>query len=150
MKALQQQVAQLEGLFKQQQTQQQNQQVASTQSMIDQFAQAKDEQGNLKHPHFESVRDTMGVFINSGKAQGLDQAYEMAIYSDPKLRAEMIEEQVKAEQKKVVTTDAVKNAKKVQRSQVKGSATPATEGVPSNLSVRETIDLTLKQLAKGA
>ena len=140
----------MEGLFKQQQTQQQNQQVASTQSMIDQFAQAKDEQGNLKHPHFASVRDTMGVLINSGKAQGLDQAYEMAIYSDPKLRAEMIQEQVKAEQKKVVTTDAVKTAKKVQRSQVKGRATPETQGVTRNLSVRETIDLTLKQLAKGA
>ena len=120
--------------------------LAKKQSIIDQFAQAKDEQGNIKHPHFESLRDTMGVFINSGKAKDLDQAYEMAIYSDPKLRAEMIEEQVRAEQKKKVTTNAVKNAKKVQRSQVKGSATPASPGLPSGMSIKDTIDLTLKQL----
>ena len=146
IKSLQQQVAQLSGFIQnQQQTQQQNQ-VESTQSIIDQFAQAKDEQGNIKHPHFESLRDTMGVFINSGKAKDLDQAYEMAIYSDPKLRAEMIEEQVRAEQKKKVTTNAVKNAKKVQRSQVKGSATPASPGLPSGMSIKDTIDLTLKQL----
>ena len=146
IKSLQQQVAQLSGFIQnQQQTQQQNQ-VESTQSIIDQFAQAKDEQGNIKNPHFESLRDTMGVFINSGKAKDLDQAYEMAIYSDPKLRAEMIEEQVRAEQKKKVTTNAVKNAKKVQRSQVKGSATPASPGLPSGMSIKESIDLTLKQL----
>ena len=146
IKSLQQQVAQLSGFIQNQQRTQQQNQVESTQSIIDQFAQAKDEQGNIKHPHFESLRDTMGVFINSGKAKDLDQAYEMAIYSDPKLRAEMIEEQVRAEQKKKVTTNAVKNAKKVQRSQVKGSATPASPGLPSGMSIKDTIDLTLKQL----
>jgi len=146
IKSLQQQVAQLSGFIQNQQRTQQQNQVESTQSIIDQFAQAKDEQGNIKHPHFESLRDTMGVFINSGKAKDLDQAYEMAIYSDPKLRAEMIQEQVRAEQKKKVTTNAVKNAKKVQRSQVKGSATPASPGLPSGMSIKDTIDLTLKQL----
>ena len=145
IKSLQQQVAQLSGFIQNQQRTQQQNQVDSTQSIIDQFAQAKDEQGNIKHPHFESLRDTMGVFINSGKAKDLDQAYEMAIYSDPKLRAEMIEDQGRAEQKKQGTTNAVKNAKKVQRSQVKGSATPASPGLPSGMSIKDTIDLTLKQ-----
>ena len=150
MKALQQQVAQLSGFIQNQQTQQQNMQQQSTQSLIDQFAAEKDESGNAKYPHFEAVRNRMGALINNNDAKDLATAYDMAVYADPKLRQEMLDNYATKITQQTVKTDAVKKAKKAQRSTVRGSATPSVEAVPSNLSVRETIDLTLKQLAKGA
>lgn len=150
MKALQQQVAQLSGFIQNQQTQQQNMQQQSTQSLIDQFAAEKDESGNIKYPHFEAVRNRMGALINNNDAKDLATAYDMAVYADPKLRQEMLDNYATKKTQQTVKTDAVKKAKKAQRSTVRGSATPSVEAVPSGISVRETIDLTLKQLAKGA
>jgi len=150
IKSLQQQVAQLSGFIQNQQTQQQNMQQQSTQSLIDQFAAEKDESGNVKYPHFEAVRNRMGALINTNDAQDLATAYEMAVYADPKLRQEMLDNYATKKTQQTVKTDAVKKAKKAQRSTVRGSATPAVEAVSSGMSVRETIDLTLKQLAKGA
>ena len=150
IKSLQQQVAQLSGFIQNQQTQQQNMQQQSTQSLIDQFAAEKDESGNVKYPHFEAVRNRMGALINTNDAQDLPTAYEMAVYADPKLRQEMLDNYATKKTQQTVKTDAVKKAKKAQRSTVRGSATPAVEAVSSGMSVRETIDLTLKQLAKGA
>ena len=150
IKSLQQQVAQLSGFIQNQQTQQQNMQQQSTQSLIDQFAAEKDESGNIKYPHFEAVRNRMGALINSNDAKDLPTAYDMAVYADPKLRQEMLDNYATKKTQQTVKTDAVKKAKKAQRSTVRGSATPAVEAVSSGMSVRETIDLTLKQLAKGA
>mgnify|MGYP005822483717 FL=1 len=150
IKSLQQQVAQLSGFIQNQQTQQQNMQQQSTQSLIDQFAAEKDESGNVKYPHFEAVRNRMGALINSNDAKDLPTAYDMAVYADPKLRQEMLDNYATKKTQQTVKTDAVKKAKKAQRSTVRGSATPAVEAVSSGMSVRETIDLTLKQLAKGA
>jgi len=150
IKSLQQQVAQLSGFIQNQQTQQQNMQQQSTQSLIDQFAAEKDESGNVKYPHFEAVRNRMGALINTNDAQDLATAYDMAVYADPKLRQEMLDNYANKKTQQTVKTDAVKKAKKAQRSTVRGSATPAVEAVSSGMSVRETIDLTLKQLAKGA
>ena len=148
IKSLQQQVAQLSGFIQNQQTQQQNMQQQSTQSLIDQFAAEKDESGNVKYPHFEAVRNRMGALINTNDAQDLATAYDMAVYADPKLRQEMLDNYATKKTQQTVKTDAVKKAKKAQRSTVRGSATPAVEAVSSGMSVRETIDLTLKQLAK--
>ena len=150
MKALQQQVAQLSGFIQNQQNMQQNMQQQSTQSLIDQFAAETDESGNAKYPHFEAVRNRMGALINNNDAKDLATAYDMAVYADPKLRQEMLDNYATKKTQQTVKTDAVKKAKKAQRSTVRGSATPAVEAVSSGMSVRETIDLTLKQLAKGA
>lgn len=71
------------------------------QSQIEQFAQSK--------PHFEAVRAEIGALLSSGRAQSLDQAYEMAIWANPETRATLQAEQeakrreearVKAEQAK--------------------------------------------------
>jgi hypothetical protein len=90
VKQLQQQVAQLTGFIQNQQTQQQSQVQASTQSLIDQFAAETDTNGNPKHPHFERVRGVMGTLISSENAKDLNTAYEMAVYADPELRQEQV------------------------------------------------------------
>lgn len=149
VKALKQQVAQLEGFLQKQENQRMQSEQQSTQSMIDQFASAKDENGNLKYPHFDNVRKVMGVLIQTQQAQDLEAAYDMAVHADPNLRKSMIDNQVKKASKSQVKTEAVQKAKKSQRSTVRGSATPAEQKLPGNLTIRETIQQSINQLQQG-
>jgi hypothetical protein len=146
VKALQQQVAQLQGFLNQQQQTQMQSVQQDTQSMIDKFASAKDADGNLKYPHFEEVRDRMGVLIQGNQAQDLESAYEMAIYADPKLRQSLMDNYAATKTQKEVKTEAVKKAKKAQRSTVRGNPTPAEKALPTGLSVRDTILKSIQQL----
>jgi len=149
VKQLQQQVAQLTGFIQNQQTQQQSQVQASTQSLIDQFAAETDANGNPKHPHFERVRGVMGTLISSENAKDLNTAYEMAVYADPELRQEQVKAMAAAQSQDNVKTEAVKKAKKAARSKVRGSATPAAPALPANASIRDTIQASIRQLENG-
>ena len=149
VKQLQQQVAQLTGFIQNQQTQQQSQVQASTQSLIDQFAAETDANGNPKHPHFERVRGVMGTLISSENAKDLNSAYEMAVYADPELRQEQVKAMAAAQSQDSVKTEAVKKAKKAARSKVRGSATPAAPALPANASIRDTIQASIRQLENG-
>jgi len=149
VKQLQQQVAQLTGFIQNQQTQQQSQVQASTQSLIDQFAAETDANGNPKHPHFERVRGVMGTLISSENAKDLNSAYEMAVYADPELRQEQVKAMAAAQSQDNVKTEAVKKAKKAARSKVRGSATPAAPALPANASIRDTIQASIRQLENG-
>ena len=149
VKALQQQVAQLTGFIQNQQTQQQSNVQASTQSFIDQFAAETDANGNPAHPHFEKVRGVMGSLISSNNATDLASAYEMAVYADPELRQAEVKRLAAAQSQETVKTDAVKKAKKAQRSKVRGSATPAAQALPANASIRDTINASIRQLENG-
>jgi len=149
MKAMQQQIAQLQGTINNQQQQAQNMQKQEVQAMIDNFQTAKDADGNLKHPHFDVVQNQMSGLISSGVAKDIESAYEMAVYANPETRAKVLEEQVKKETKQEVKAEAVQKAKKQQRVNVKGSGTPSNSAVPSGMTLNETIKFSMKQLQKG-
>ena len=149
MKAMQQQIAQLQGTITNQQQQAQNMQKQEVQAMIDNFQTAKDADGNLKHPHFDVVQNQMSGLISSGVAKDIESAYEMAVYANPETRAKVLEEKVKNETKQEVKAEAVQKAKKQQRVNVKGSGTPSNSGIPSGMSLNETIKFSMKQLQKG-
>ena len=146
VKDLKQQVAQLSGLIQQQQNQQMQSVQNSTQSMIDQFANEKNTDGSIKYPHFDNVRETMGVLIQNNKAKDLASAYDMAVYADPQLRQDLINRETVKKNENAVKSEAVKKAKKAQRSTVRGSATPSEKTLPDNLTIRETINQSIKQL----
>ena len=149
MKAMQQQIAQLQGTITNQQQQAQNMQKQEVQAMIDNFQTAKDADGNLKHPHFDVVQNQMLGLISSGVAKDIESAYEMAVYANPETRAKVLEEKVKNETKQEVKAEAVQKAKKQQRVNVKGSGTPSNSAVPSGMTLNETIKFSMKQLQKG-
>ena len=149
MKAMQQQIAQLQGTITNQQQQAQNMQKQEVQAMIDNFQTAKDADGNLKHPHFDVVQNQMSGLISSGVAKDIESAYDMAVYANPETRAKVLEEKVKNETKQEVKAEAVQKAKKQQRVNVKGSGTPSNSGIPSGMSLNETIKFSMKQLQKG-
>tara|TARA_A100000172_G_scaffold36277_2_gene22009 strand:- start:4305 stop:5342 length:1038 start_codon:yes stop_codon:yes gene_type:complete len=149
MKAMQQQIAQLQGTINNQQQQAQNMQKQEVQAMIDNFQTAKDADGNLKHPHFETVQNQMSGLISSGVAKDIASAYDMAVFANPETRAKVLDEQVKKTTKQEVKAEAVQKAKKQQRVNVKGSGTPSNSAIPSGMTLNETIKFSMKQLQKG-
>lgn len=146
VKQLRDQVSQLQGYLQTQAQQQQQAAVADTQQQIDNFAKATAEDGSLAHPHFDAVRTTMGGLIQSGVAQDMDAAYEMAVYANPELRGSLIDQQAEKVTAKQKQAENVRKAKRAQQANVKGSGAPAREALPSGSSVRDALLHTMKEL----
>ena len=83
---------------------------------IESFSKKADSDGNLLHPHFDTVRHVMGSLIQAGQAQTMDDAYAKAIRLDDGLYRQTLA----AERTKVESVEdnrrqeAVAKAKKVQ------------------------------------
>lgn len=74
---------------------------------IEQFRNAKDERGNPKHPHFETVRQEMAARIKSGMSDSLESAYEAAVWALPTVREEVLRAQrASAEAKRLAEAKA--------------------------------------------
>jgi hypothetical protein len=91
----------------------QQQQNAGVQTEIQRFA------SNPEHKFFENVKADMGRLINSGQAESLDDAYDMACWANKEIRGLLIKQQAPNPS---VTVDAVQRAK---------AAAKATGGAPS-------------------
>lgn len=63
------------------------------QSQVMAFQSATNEDGSPKHLYFENVRGLMGAYYFNGQAESLDQAYEMACWAHPEVRAALQSEQ---------------------------------------------------------
>ena len=118
-----------------QQAQQTQQEKLRTQ--IQDFEEAKDESGSLKHPHFQAVYEDMTTLIKNGLAKGLDDAYTKATAWHPELKQAQVETP-KAEQSPAKPDRAakVKKAKKA-ASGVKSSG--ASSGKSNDISLRDEI-----------
>ena len=113
------------------------------------FREAVDDAGNLLHPHFEAVENTMSRLIQAGLATDLQSAYEQAVKLEPDIHKEMLEKQ---------RAQAVKDAEESRRKTVsekkeaarKPGKTPApdTEANPST-DLRETIKAAMAQHSDG-
>lgn len=57
------------------------------------FADARDDEGNLLHPYFEQVKNEMLFLLNGNAAADFDKAYEQALWMNPQTRAVMIAKQ---------------------------------------------------------
>ena len=154
--ALKTQVSTLQDHLNQQNQTQQNQQLAAqqqaisdAQAAIDDFAQATDDSGNLKHPHFEEVRDDMQAMFTSGLATDLETAYESAIWSRPELRDKLLKQKTEDAMK---LADA-KRKESVERSKKKSKAPPIKRAAPesssdatSDESVRDSLMASIDEL----
>lgn len=58
--------------------------------IVSEFAGAKDDNGQAKHPYFEQVRDAMRGLLNSGAAQTMEDAYEKAVWITPEIREKFL------------------------------------------------------------
>jgi len=104
------------------------------------FAEAKDESGELLHPHLDAVQDQMAMFIRGSSPRQapmeLDQAYDMACKLNPDL--------VQAEKAKSEVTEATRKAA------VAAKATKAGERVKQGKTNKEKPKLSLDQQLDSA
>mgnify|MGYP001826086820 CR=1 FL=1 len=73
---------------------------ANAQSMLEEFMNAEDEQGNRLHPYIEHVAPMMTQLIQKGMAEGLDDAYTKAVAWTPEIREAELKARRKAVAKK--------------------------------------------------
>lgn len=86
--------------------------------------------------HFEAVKPIMGALLHAGKAKNLKEAYEMAIWSDPSIRA-TLEAKAKAEAKEKQQAENV--AKKKAAASVAGSSVASPNANAPKLSLEDEI-----------
>ena len=107
---------------------------------ISNFASAKDDDGNLRHPHFALVQKEMFALLNSGMAFDYESAYEKALWLNPQTRAELLEKQ-EAESLQTLAEEADK---------AKSAGFSPKGGLEkedySQMTTREILEHTLKQL----
>lgn len=90
---------------------------------IDGFADEKDSAGQLRHPHFDAVLPHMIELYRANPERDLQEAYDMAIWAVPEIRASLIA----AEQQKVQRAAGNQRAAQAVRSNVRGITSPVAK-----------------------
>lgn len=123
------------------QTQQQN----AAFSQLDQFEQATDAEGNLKHPHFDQVMDQMTGLLQAGIAQDLESAYEKAVLLNPDVQADLSAQ--KAQAQAHAKQQQAEKAKLATKQSV--SSTETTEINDSDLSLNDALSKEWDRMANA-
>lgn len=88
--------------------------------------------------HFESVKDEMALLLQSGKAQSLQDAYDMAVWMRPDIRKSLVEQQrTEAEQRAV--QQARKTRAKSAAVGIKGSSASTGGSLKPDATLRDTL-----------
>lgn len=107
--------------------------VKASQWTINSFADEKDAQGNLKHPHFDVVLEYMTDLFRANPGRDLQQTYDEAIWAVPSIREKLLAERTSAQQHQ----QSNERARQAVRSNVRGItspvAKPAGDGKPTGL-----------------
>lgn len=117
-----------------------------SQQQITQFAEAKDDKGNLLRPHFDTVKADMALLLEAGKAQDLSDAYRMALRMNDELWQSEQDAKVKADE--AARLDAQRKSVAAARANAISpkSATPASQATPKGKgSVRSAIEEAVDQ-----
>lgn len=102
------------------------------------FANAKDDAGNLKYQYLEDVRQAMSDMFKNGSVSTLEEAYERAIWTNPEIRAKLIEAKTQSALSNKVS--AAKQAKELGFSPTSKASPEATE-----MSTRELLEKQFKE-----
>lgn len=96
LSALEVQVRQIAQTTQQHQAAAEQQRRAELDSQVRSFAQATGPDGKPSHPYFDEVKVYMAGLLQSGTAQDMESAYQMAVYANPETRTQLM----KAEKKR--------------------------------------------------
>lgn len=88
--------------------------------------------------HFNAVRNEMADLLETGKANNLQEAYEMAVWMKPEIRQSLIEQQRQDAQRKAAETFHAQRAKTAAVS-VKGSSPTSAGGQTPQGSLRDIL-----------
>ena len=120
-----------------------------TQSAVAKFAAAKDDAGNPRYPHYETVRNDMALLLEAGKAQDLESAYKISLRLHDDLWQS--EQDAKAKVDAAARLETQRRAVSVAKGNVTSvrSATPASAGTPAKKGLRSTIEAAFDEHVEG-
>ena len=90
-------------------------------------------------PHFDAVRNEMADLLQTGKAQSLQEAYDMAVWMMPDIRQTLIEQQRIDAQRKAIAESQAHKAKAAAVS-IKGSSPASAGNQPPKGSLRDILE----------
>ncbi|NCB49148.1 MAG: hypothetical protein EOM53_00485 [Alphaproteobacteria bacterium] len=110
-------------------------------SLLKSFDDAVDEAGTKKHPFFNDVSLEMASLLKNKLVSSLEEAYEKAVWLNPKIRNSLIEEKtLQTIKKKVEESEKAKEAS----FSVKGKMTGQSD--LSKLSTRDLLEFQFRNL----
>ena len=116
---------------------------------IDSFAAEKDAQGNLKHPHFDTVLPQLIELFQVNPQRDLNEAYQLALWMHPQTRGGLIEAERSSVQQKVSN----ERAKAAVRVNARGVTSPVSKPAPEPgskpASLRETLEQSADEIGYG-
>lgn len=151
VKALQQQVEQLNGTLTQAQQreleraqQEQQSRAATLSAEIEAFREAKTEAGESAHPYFDEVQDHMARLVLAARQAGdpippLQELYDAAVWANPSTRQQLLADQRKAEERKR-DAERQKKARAAQKAGSSLSSTPTGGDGGVELGLREQLE----------
>lgn len=126
-----------------------NQQKAQLDKEINDWAQAKDQSGNLLRPYVEQVKMNMESFVDAVRAEKpnakpleiVQEAYDIAVSRHPEIQALVKKEnEQKEQQRKIAEAREKASAAKRASSSVSGAPTGNVFRKKSNLSIDEALE----------
>jgi hypothetical protein len=115
-----------------------------TKQGIDDFADMKDDKGNLLHPFFDEVIAGIQELYAANPRYNLREAYEKAIWSNPATREKMMQRQAQIAQRQL----SDQRASQAARLNVRGRTSPVANGAIKHgpMSLRDTIEAAADEL----
>lgn len=111
------------------------QQLRVTRWGIDSFADEKDAQGNLLHPHFDAVLPQVIELFKANPERDLREAYETALWMAPDTRKAQLEAAERQRQQKQSNDRAAQAV----RSNVRGRTVPVTGKPPADPNAKRSL-----------
>jgi hypothetical protein len=142
VKALKQQLAELQSQIVQTNQGIQQQQTSGAQEELNKFVNAVDESGKPAHPHFDKVRELMAPLVSQGKS--LEDAYKETVWSVPEYREQALKPKPQSEAEKA---QKVKKAKKASRAIQQDGTAKSSDSSDESLSIDGELRQAWKELA---
>lgn len=123
-KALRDEVSQLKNTITQGQQNQQLTVQQQGQQMLKNFKEEANEDGSLKHPHFDKVTPTFAALLQANPSLTMEDAYDRAVMAEPELRTGILEKQRKAEKAEADKKAEADRKKKVTKAKASATKLP--------------------------
>ena len=106
------------------------------------FANERDAQGNLTHPHLEKVGNMMDALMGQNPNISLQEAYDSACYAVPEIRAQILKANLEKDTQAKLAQEQLAKAKNAQGI--------ISKGVVGSQKKRNWVDVMEEQISKGS
>ena len=151
--SIQKEVFSLKRQLEEERLRQNNQVISHYNKSVSDFANAKDENGMLKYPHYENIRKQMAIYAqvnNIDDPSRLPEIYEKVLFTNDDYRKEY-EKKLENKIKEKLTGDIKSNSAKAKMasSSIKGGNVTPQPVDPSKLSIRDELSYNWDRINGG-